>query len=362
MTHIRPFGPPASRRRRPLVRPDSSARIASPGKRRADGVDHERLGQVVGLGHDVRRALVVDPLEPLVAVHQDRPAAAAVSIANASSARPHVGATAATSAPLPAAGSLDVGHGPVHATASGRSTLPNGDSWSKVTVVPGRDLRAVDELGVADARDRPDRSAGRSAYPASAVVASRSRVAITRRPAGRRDRCRPAWNGPIPVTARRAEEREHAIATPTARNDRAVDLRAARSLSPSGLQRSHSPTSSGTGAPQRTQPWVSSVAAAERRAGHLASMVPRIGATGRPARVRPTSARRRRPARRRRRSCGRARSPRRRPPRASAPTSRAGRGTQSVSASRSSPSQSPWKPTRTRWSSRRRPVASSASR
>ena len=31
----------------------------------------ERLGQVVGLGHDVAGALVVDPLEALVAVHED---------------------------------------------------------------------------------------------------------------------------------------------------------------------------------------------------------------------------------------------------------------------------------------------------
>ena len=33
--------------------------------------EDERLRQVVGLGHHVPCALVVDPLEPLVAVHQD---------------------------------------------------------------------------------------------------------------------------------------------------------------------------------------------------------------------------------------------------------------------------------------------------
>ena len=37
---------------------------------RTDRVDDQLLGEVVGLGHDVAGALVVDPLEPLVAVHQ----------------------------------------------------------------------------------------------------------------------------------------------------------------------------------------------------------------------------------------------------------------------------------------------------
>ena len=40
---------------------------------RADRGDHELLGQVVGLGHDVADALVGDPLESLIAVHEDRP-------------------------------------------------------------------------------------------------------------------------------------------------------------------------------------------------------------------------------------------------------------------------------------------------
>ena len=77
----------------------------------------------------------------------------------------------------------------------------------------------------------------------------------------------------------------------------------------------------------------------------------------------PTSARLRRPDRPRRRSSGRARPPRPRP--ASFQRAQVSRGCVSHgSPSRASlPSQSPpWKPTNTRWSSRRRPVASSDSR
>ena len=70
MIHSRPRpdvgASPAIARCSPL----SSARIASAGWTRPDRVDDELLGQVVGLGHDVAGALVVDPLEPLVAVHQ----------------------------------------------------------------------------------------------------------------------------------------------------------------------------------------------------------------------------------------------------------------------------------------------------
>ena len=83
--------------------------------------------------------------------------------------------------------------------------------------------------------------------------------------------------------------------------------------------------------------------------GHVAD-----GATNR--RRRPTSARPPRPARRRRRSSGRGRSRRRRRPPASAPTSRVAPGSTACRAIASSPSQSPWNPTSTRWSSRRRPA------
>jgi hypothetical protein len=45
---------------------DRVVREAAPDRR-----DHQVLGQVVRLGHDVAGALVVDPLELLVVVHQD---------------------------------------------------------------------------------------------------------------------------------------------------------------------------------------------------------------------------------------------------------------------------------------------------
>ena len=49
-----------------LLGEERVARVARP-----DRVEDERLGQVVRLGHDVPGALVVDLLEPLVAIHQD---------------------------------------------------------------------------------------------------------------------------------------------------------------------------------------------------------------------------------------------------------------------------------------------------
>ena len=65
-----------------LLGQDRVVRVARP-----DRVEDQRLGQVVRLGHHVPGALVVDLLEPLVVVHEDRrrPAAAS-SMAKASSA------------------------------------------------------------------------------------------------------------------------------------------------------------------------------------------------------------------------------------------------------------------------------------
>ena len=55
------------RRMRPIPRPGS----ASVGKGRADGLDDDRLAEVVDLGDDVLLALVDDALESLVAVALD---------------------------------------------------------------------------------------------------------------------------------------------------------------------------------------------------------------------------------------------------------------------------------------------------
>src|SRR5207247_10505457 len=63
-------------------------------------------------------------------------------------------------------------------------------------------------------------------------------------------------NGPIPATARWPAIASPAIATPTARITEPWTCELAESLSPSGLHRSHRPTSSGIGAPHRAQPWV----------------------------------------------------------------------------------------------------------
>ena len=51
-----------------LLGKDRVGRVVGP-----DRIEDQRLGQVVGLGHDVPGALVVDLLEPLVVVHQHDP-------------------------------------------------------------------------------------------------------------------------------------------------------------------------------------------------------------------------------------------------------------------------------------------------
>ena len=63
-----------------LLGQDRVGRVARP-----DRVEDQRLGQVVRLGDDVAGALVVDLLEPLVAVHQHGPGPAARSSAKPSS-------------------------------------------------------------------------------------------------------------------------------------------------------------------------------------------------------------------------------------------------------------------------------------
>src|SRR3954451_20236546 len=65
-----------------------------------------------------------------------------------------------------------------------------------------------------------------------------------------------ALNGPIPATARWAAIARPAIASPTASNTVPWTCELAESFRPSGLQRSHRPTSSATGAPQRAHGWV----------------------------------------------------------------------------------------------------------
>src|SRR4029079_7864119 len=75
-----------------------------------------------------------------------------------------------------------------------------------------------------------------------------------------------AENGPIPRTASSAPTISTTTATPIPRKIVPWACELATSRSPSGLHFSQSPTSSGTGAPQRAQAWVRPVGAAGRGA------------------------------------------------------------------------------------------------
>ncbi len=102
-----------------LLGQDRVGRIARP-----DGVQDQRLGQVVGLGHDVARALVVDLLEPLVVVHQD-----------------HAGPPGDVEREVEVVEVGVVRHGVEQSTSNGRTVEPRSVIvWVKVTVAPGPTL------------------------------------------------------------------------------------------------------------------------------------------------------------------------------------------------------------------------------
>ena len=233
-----------------LLGKDRVGRVA-----RADRVEDERLGQVVRLGHDVAGALVVDLLEPLVVVHQD-----------------HAGLArdVARELELVAVGGLGVDrHGEVQSTSNGRTAIPRPVTVSvNVTVAPGS-IRGREHERAHPGRPvrRVDQVAGRLARALPLFVT----VSVIARPVAVGDRLATvASNGPIPAQRRTARRwrggRRPAMAPAIAMP---WTCEADTSRSPSGLHRSHSPTSSGTGAPQRAQPWV-------RPAGWS---VPRDGAT-----------------------------------------------------------------------------------
>ena len=106
----------------------------------ADGLDDERLGQVVDLGHDVLRALVADRLDPAEPVAEQLPCPDG-----------EVGGEGELDAPTHrrrrgsglgperiARRGIAGGHGPVHSTASGRTVLPRTViSFENETVPPG---------------------------------------------------------------------------------------------------------------------------------------------------------------------------------------------------------------------------------
>src|SRR5205809_311970 len=140
-------------------------------------------------------------------------------------------------------------------------------------------------------------------------------------------------NGPIPATARWPAIASPAIATPTARITEPWTCELAESLSPSGLHRSHRPTSSGIGAPHRAQPWVRIGWRGVGWAGvaGMGEVIAKRWCHGRAMRATDapaiTSGRRPRQGRRRRCSSGRGGSPRRPRSRAIVPRRRAARGT-----------------------------------
>ena len=81
---------------------------------RTDGVDDQLLRQVVGLGHDVAGALVMDPLEALVAVHQH--------LAGAGRERQPERQVVRAAGDAIGCGRC---HGVRHVTASSRASVPN---------------------------------------------------------------------------------------------------------------------------------------------------------------------------------------------------------------------------------------------
>ena len=267
-----------------------------------------------------------------------------MSIANARSRRPG-GASPAVPARRPSRGRAVDGRGrPTGPRARrGRSRRVN------VTVAPGSiwGVRKYAAASLRSGRGRVD-PAGGAARPAARHSCT---VRVTFRPAARRRQRR----RPSPGTARprltRAGPRSRAptIATPTARNDRAVDLRAARVGQPERVAALAQPdVDSATGRPQRTQAWVGSGGQRSgRRRSSARSMVPRIAVGPRPASG-PAPYQRAGGVDERVDVLGRAGGDDRAVGAglaASAATSRAGRGPTPVPASRPSSSQSsPWKP------------------
>ena len=321
-----------------------------------DRLDDQLLGQVVDLGDDVLGALVVDPLEPLVAVHQDRAGRARrASIANASSAA-QVGR-----ARIPAVGDGVGAHGARQATASGRPSCRTRSRWSNVIVAPGRDPRAEYDRARVDPAIGRDRSGGTSPDRRSCPRCVTAIVATTARRRGGATASTCGRERPDARDREAGDDREHDDREPRPRRRPCRGPASSRRpCSPSGLQRSHSPTSSATGAPAPGAPWVGAAragrAGVRRGGGHRrdgATVVrggPRChgGRPSGPAYQRPASGLDQRVDVRRRPGEDD------RPVRAGLAPALPGRARLAdplgSRRGRASPSQSPWNPTRTRWS------------
>ena len=307
-----------------LLGKDRVVRVARP-----DGVQDERLGQVVRLGHHVPGALVVDPLEPFVAVHQHRPRAPR---------------------DLEREGELGVDvrgdgrHGALQSTVNGRGTVPSSVTvWVKVTVWPGFDLRAQEERpGTPRAIGRVEHATGRPAAAAPRVRhGQRDGQAGSRRSTAAPSTPRTARPRPAPAARRWPGRRRTAMTPPIAMPWTCDDD---ESRSPSGLHRLAQPDVERRPARRTGRTGGSAPAWPGRSAGGLGlhhqradRLDQRVDVGRRPGQDDRAVRAGRLPA-----SPGLAR-----------------RGHPGESATDSSLSQSPWNPTITSWSSRRRPLASS---
>ena len=216
-----------------LLGQDPVARDGAP-----DRLQDQRLGEVVHLRDDVPCGLVVDDLDPLVALEEDPPGrlrelarelgvGAVTPRSPRSAARgesPNVPTTTSnvTDPPPGTCGALDV-------HASGPMPPSAGSSIRHVAVARGARALVVD--GDRDLQRRPDPGCD----------------------AGDRARERPD------VRDREPRDEGHATtATPMPTIAIPCACDAAGDFSPSGLHRSHIDSEIGTGAPHRTQPWVGS--------------------------------------------------------------------------------------------------------
>ena len=326
-----------------------------------DRVDDQRLGEVVGLGHDVLGGLVVDPLDPLEPLDQQ--------LAGAPGQRDREGELVARRGAASAAG---VARSVTGARSRRRGRGPRARARSRAgvnsSVCAGVDRRRLDDWRRSPIRRGPSAIGdaagrrGRVACPRwSRVSVTASAVAVgveARRSLGReRARC--------PTTARRATTARTTIATSDRRCAAMPCICVADGCdSSSGLQSSHRPASIGTPSRAAADAGVGRLGRRRgRRARSRRSMVPRAhwgdrGAHG----ARATSDRPRPPGRRRRgrpgeddRAVGAGRVP------ALPRRARLGDPWAVGDASRRSATR-PGSRRCTSWSSRRRPAASSASR
>ena len=156
---------------------------------RPDRVEDQRLGQVVGLGDHVPGALVVDPLEPLVAVHEDRPGELR-----------ELGGEGQLGGVRQRRGGRSVRHGPEQSISRGRTADPSTVTcWLNVRVSPAVDLGREDERArIAGAIRRIGHLARRLA-PAAALVGDgqRERQPTLSATGG----AMAASNGPMPARA-----------------------------------------------------------------------------------------------------------------------------------------------------------------